>query len=392
MPSEGEGATRGAVRDGAEAGFGASTLRAVLERLRPALDPFRSAVAEAAEEVRAYRARHEEAAADPVGRMTRELGPFAVGRIDPLRLAGLVGQSGPLDPLTDRLMEVAHERFITAGSGGMGSYRVSVPEGADLRDAVKDALAEVGRAFGTAHAVEKARNRRYQPDLDHTLLQPHPFHRWTPAERTLAPPLVVEVSGSGLRGSGLLEFMEGNQKFVLLVRGTTPPAPLARLASPGVFVAQASGAGGLTAVSRLAGHDGPGVVAIFEEAAGALIFTYAADGGIQLDGAELQAATELAEATAGRPGILDLRYLSGLVAVAQAAEASPEAEVLGHPSPAVRAAARAAVFGPGGETRPTSPSRSAVPESVGSGSPTAGVPSVDQLTEWLLARTELSAD
>jgi hypothetical protein len=284
--------------------------------------------------------------------------------------------------LTDRLMEVAHERFITAGSGGMGSYRVSVPEGADLRDAVKDALAEVGRAFGTAHAVEKARSHLYDPDLDHTLLQPHPFHRWTPAERDLAPPLVVEVSGTGLRGSGLLEFMEGNQKFVLLVRGSAPPAPLARLASPGAFVAQASGSAGLVAVSRLASHDGPGAVAIFEESAGALIFTYAADGAIDLDEAELEAATELAEATAGRPGILDLRYLAGMVSMARAASAPPPEGVAGSASSPAGATARGGVAELAGASRPM----------VAGGSTSSGEPTVDQLAEWLLARTERPAD
>lgn len=356
---------------------------AVLDRLRPALDPFRSAVAEAAEEVRVYRAHHEEAAADPVGRMVKELGPFAAGRIDPLRLAGLQRESGTLDPLTDRLMAVAHERFVAAGSGGVGSYRVSVSEGADLRDVVKDALAEVGQAFGTAHAVEKAREKRFDPDRDHALLHPHPFHRWTPAERALAPPLVVEVAGVGLRGSGLLEFMEGSQKFVLLVRGPAPPAPLARLASPGVFVAQATGAEGLDAIGRLAAHDGPGVVGIFEEGAGALLFSYAPDGDLQLDEVELKAASERAETTAGKPGLLDLRYLAGLAAVAsvRAAAASgssavdaDEVTLGGAPAPDGHGIGDAA----GGEAAVA-------------GSPSVDL-AVDQLADWLLARTHPSTD
>jgi hypothetical protein len=356
---------------------------AVLDRLRPALDPFRSAVAEAAEEVRLYRARHEEAAADPVGRMVKELGPFAAGRIDPLRLTGLLGGSGALDPLTDRLMAVAHERFVTAGSGGVGSYRVTVAEGADLRDAVKDALAEVGQAFGTAHAVEKAREKRFDPDRDHALLHPHPFHRWTPAERALAPPLVVEVAGSGLRGSGLLEFMEGSQKFVLVVRGSAPPAPLARLASPGVFVAQARGDEGLDAVGRLAGHDGPGVVGIFEEDSGALLFVHEADGDLQVDEAELKAASQRAENIAGKPGLLDLRYLAGLVAVASdRAAAAPGAGRANGDGAAVVEATAPGVAAPGAVSVGEAPQ----------GGPVPGDPGVDQLAEWLLTRTHPSTD
>jgi hypothetical protein len=196
----------------------------------------------------------------------------------------------------------------------------------------------------------------------------------------------VEVAGSGLRGSGLLEFMEGSQKFVLLVRGPAPPAPLARLASPGVFVAQATGAEGLDAIGRLAHHDGPGVVGIFEEGAGALLFSHGPDGDLEVDEVELKASAERAEAKVGKPGLLDLRYLAGLVAVAS-----------------VRAAAAAAAAsGPAGGEGETVLGSSAAPDAVGLGDggvgdvapagSALGDPAVDQLADWLLARTHPSTD
>lgn len=364
---------------------------AILHRLGPALDPFRSAVAEAAEEVRIYRARHEELAADPAGRMARELGPFAQGRIDPLRLAALLGDGDLADPLADRVMAVAHERFLAAGSGGAGSYRLTVPDGEDLRDAVKNALAEVGRVFATARAVEKARQRRYQPDRDHTLLHPHPFHRWSPAERVLSPPLVVEVAGVGLRGAGLLEFMEGGQKFVLLVRGKAPPAPLARLASPGVFVAQVEGREGLDAVARLAAHEGPGVVAVFEEDAGAVAFVHPGEGGIELDAAELRAAGQAASVTPGKPGLLDLRFLVGLMAAASVGPAATpaagsDASSAGLPTTAGQVEGDGVTQAAAAGVEATA-KRSPPPGESGLGRD-AAEPSVDQLADWLLARTD----
>ena len=318
----------------------------ILEQLAPALDEFRSAVAEAEEEVRIYRARHEDAVADPVGRMARELGAFAEGRIDPRRLAGLLGDGIVPDPLTDRLMAVAHQRFGRLAAGGALAHRLRVPAGGDLRDAVRDALAEAGRAFGLSHAVARAREHRYDPDRDHPLLHRYPFDRWSPAERELAPPLVAEVDGAGLRAAGLVEFMEGRQKLVLRVHGKAPPAPLARLVSPGVYVAQAVGDAALAEVQELATHPGPGVVGVFDADAGALPFVHRPDHAMEIDPDALTAAITAVSGTRGQPGLLDLRHLQALAATPQPAAATGEG-------------------------------------------PPEGEPTVDRLAAWLLARTEL---
>jgi hypothetical protein len=319
---------------------------AVWDALSPALDEFRSAVATAAEEVRAYRAHHEEATADPVGFLQKELGSFAQGRVDPLRLAGLLRVEEAPDPLTDRLMQEAHELFTAIMKGGRASFHVVVPSGGDLRDAVRDALAELGRAFGMAHAVEKARDRTYDPDTDHQLLHPYPFHRWSPLQKEVAPPLVVEVEGADLRASGLVEFLDGWQKIVLVVRGAAPPAALARLVSPAVYVAQAEAGTGLERTGELAAVEGTGIVAVFEADAGALPFVHRPGLALEVDRDDLAAVIEAVGRRKGQPGILDLRHLESLTAL---------------PGP----------VSAGSESR-------------------KGEKTVDQLAAWLLSRTDLS--
>lgn len=317
---------------------------AALAALAPALDEFRSAVATADEEVRAYRTHHEVAAADPVGLLERELGIFARGRLDPRRLAGLLKVTGAPDPLTDRLMAQAHDLFTALMKGGREAFHVVVPAGGDLRDAVRDALAELGRAFGVAHAVERARDRRYDPDADHDLLYPYPFHRWSILEKELAPPLVVEVQGKDLRAAGLVEFLDGWQKIVLVVSGAAPPAPLARLISPSVLVSQVTGDDALARVDELAQRDGAGIVALFEGDSGALPFAARPGMALEVDKAALADRVEAISRKKGQPGILDLRHLESLTAL---------------------------------------------PGPVPAGSGPKGEKTVDQLAAWLLSRTDL---
>jgi hypothetical protein len=72
------------------------------------------------------------------------------------------------------------------------------------------------------------------------------------------------VNGPDLRAEGLAEFLDGALKVVLVVRGDAPAAPLARLLTPGVFVAQSADGSEL---ARLAAHPGAGVLALVPETA-----------------------------------------------------------------------------------------------------------------------------
>lgn len=315
-----------------------------LEALAPGLDEFRSAVATADEEVRTWRAHHQAAVADPVGLLQRELGIFAHGRLDPNRLAALMAVGEAPDPLTGHLMDQAHELFDSIMKGGRQAFHVRVLPGGDLRDAVRDALAELGRAFGMAHAVEKARDHLYRPDEDHDLLHRYPFHRWSALEKELAPPLVVEVDGKDLRPAGLVEFLDGWQKLALVVKGKVPPASLARLVSPQVFVAQAAAGEGLALLAELAKREGPGIVALFDADAGALPFVHRPGMALEVDRDDLAAILDVVSRKKGQPGILDLRHLESLTGI---------------------------------------------PAPVQPGSAKKGEKTVDQLAAWLLSRTEL---
>lgn len=338
-----------------------------VERLLPLLEPamaeFRSVVAEAHEEIRAWQAEHDASGTSPGVRLRSELGLFARDRVDPTRLAALLDPPAEVDPLTHQLMMTVGHRYADLMRQGAGAFRVQVPTGGDLRDAVRDALAEVGRVFALARVVEKARNRGYAPDRDTDLLGPWPFHRWNRLEKEAAPPLCVEVEGDDLRAPGLAEFLEGTTRLVLAVRGPVRPAPLARLVSSQVYVAQVAGGDAPERVKELLAGDGPGVVAVFEEGAGALPFVQRPGAALEVDRAMLDEALSRTADVRGQPGILDLRHLEVL------------ARASGAPGPAAPAPAGSV---PGVASTP------------GGSAPSAEPATVDRLAAWLLARTDVS--
>jgi hypothetical protein len=262
-------------------------------------------------------------------------------------------------------MEEAHKRFDTIMQGGREAFHVVVPPGGDLRDVVRDALAELGQAFGMAHAVEKARDHRYNPDEDHVLLHPYPFHRWSPLEKELAPPLVVEVNADDLRPLGLVEFLDGWQKIALVVRGKVPPAPLARLVSPEAMVAQAEHGKAPKLLEELARLEGPGIVASFDADAGALSFVQRPGQAMEVDRTALSEAMEQVANTKRKVGIQDLRHLESLATLV-----AP-----------VASRGASALAAPGAAPTPGTPSGAA---------PAGEAANVDRLAAWLLARTDLS--
>lgn len=240
---------------------GALALKA-LEALAPRVEAFRSAVAAAEEEIRTY-VTQRRGVAEYRGEQTLvELGPFAVGRIDPERFATLLLQVDDLTPEAEGVM-VRAEEVLSEFRLGSEYHLVTVEKGGDLRDAVKDALNHVGQVFGASRAVELARSGLFDPDQHNAFLSALPFRKWNRAERQLAPPLVVEVEAEDLLPAGLGEFLDGSVKIVLVVKGLTGPAPLARLITPGTYVAQAADPKDLAGLAR---SPHPGVALLFDEA------------------------------------------------------------------------------------------------------------------------------
>ncbi|HEY0673647.1 MAG TPA: hypothetical protein VGD27_15320 [Longimicrobiales bacterium] len=241
---------------------------AALQSLTQERDAFRSALAAALEQVRGIMAtgNHVEST---IERAALELGAFASGRIQLERFADIARHDDR--PKKSELASIRHAQQLLAATLAMGDqlHTVDVPENGDLYAIVQEALATAGRAFAAAYAIELIRTNRELHTKEEALLAPLPPERWTRAERELAPPLVVRVHGGDLRLSGFEELLQGAQKIVLLVDGHAPPAALARLISPNVFVMQCRS---LEDLKRVRDYEGPAIAAVINEPAAAFVW------------------------------------------------------------------------------------------------------------------------
>ena len=236
----------------------------ILEALAGPIGVFESALAATAEQVRVAVEAH---GAPGNGRMRdagAEFGAFAAGRMDAARFASLLARSDDIDDVTFGRIRDAYATLTGLLERKEALFRVDIAPGAGLREGVARALAEIGRAFGAARTVDLARAGRFQPAEHDGLARAFAFRHWSRAERDCAPPLVVHVDGADLRAGGLLEFLDGALKIVLVVRGPAPPAPLVALVRPHTFVLQACDASGL---GDLAAWEGPGVAALMPDGA-----------------------------------------------------------------------------------------------------------------------------
>jgi hypothetical protein len=225
------------------------------------VEAFHSAVAAAEEEIRTYVTHRRGASEYKTEQALVELGPFALGRIDAERFATLLVESEGLSAEAGGVLDRAEE-ILSEFAVGTDFHHVVVEPGGDLRDTVKDALDHVGQVFGASRAVELARGGLFDPEQHNHFLSTLAFRKWNRAERQLAPPLVVEVEADDLLPAGLGEFLDGLVKIVLVVRGGTGPAPLARLITPGTHVLQTSDPQDLVA---LAASPHPGIALLFDE-------------------------------------------------------------------------------------------------------------------------------
>jgi len=224
------------------------------------IEHYRSAVATTLEEVRGYLTAHRSGVDGRATRLKAELGRFAEGRIDVLKLAGVLGEEQALDPAALRDLECAFETLTAIANRGAGLFHVEVAPAGDVTSAVAARLAEAGRAFAAARMAALASRRQAPPETGSApALDAFGFFRWNAGERRLAPPLVASVGGGDLRVGGLADFLDGGQKIVLVVDGECAPAPLARLITPNTLVIQTDNAEGL---ARLASWPGPAVAAL----------------------------------------------------------------------------------------------------------------------------------
>lgn len=306
-----------------------------LDAVEPQREAFRSALVVTVEQLRARLDSGAPSASGPGDRAAAQLGRFASGRIDPQLFAELISDSEPEDSDWLGPASRALETLESVAARGDDLFVIRVDPGEDLYAEVDRALAEAGRAFGAARVVELARTGRYVSAQHDSMMGAFPFRRWSRTERDKAPPLVVEVDGGDMIAGGLAGFLDGAVKIILVARGSAPPAPLARLVTPGVLVMQTNQPDELELVGEAAG---PAIAALVPAEAGRFVHE-PAEGGTRIEVSHLP-ETEPGRAL-GRVSAFqqaeELRLLRALAAgeavpVGAAAQA-PAADGAGPPAP-----------------------------------------------------------
>jgi hypothetical protein len=247
------------------------TVRAALGRL---WTEYRQAAAIAADEVDVMlRTARDATSANPAPAFGASLGSLATTHFDIGKLAPLFSEDTALrGPALDAAEAAAGTLRDVSREADPGM--VELPAGGRLAEAVGTALARVGRAYGAAHVVALARTGRFERAAHAPWLQAYPFAKWTRRERQIAPPIVVTLGGADFQAGGLAEYLDGAVKLVLLVRDdVAPPAPLVRLITPGVYLAQTHDGAQL---AKLVDWTGPGVVAWVPAGAAAFVHDPAA--------------------------------------------------------------------------------------------------------------------
>jgi hypothetical protein len=145
-----------------------------------------------------------------------------------------------------------------------GEFAVGVGDGATPYAVIANALSRLGRAFGSALAVDLVRVGQYVPAQHDRLTEVWRFELWSMAHRLAAPPIVAVVAGSDFRVADLSEFLDGAQHIALVVEGDCPPAALVRHITPGTLVLQTSDETGL---GRFAAYGGPAIAALVRDSA-----------------------------------------------------------------------------------------------------------------------------
>lgn len=227
---------------------------AALTGVRPQIAQYRFAVSATLERARALLASESGPKATGIA-----LGDFAAGRIDPERFAMISAGAAPLDVMSRAVIERAIEALEGLLTSGDQLFVILAPPGVSASAAISARLAKLGAAFGIAGLVEQVRRRVYEPVSSGFPFEEHPFEKWTTGERRLTPPLIIRMSGADFDPFEIARFVDGSAKLVFLFEEPCASAPLVRLISPGVFVAQTND---VSIVARAADLAGPAIIGI----------------------------------------------------------------------------------------------------------------------------------
>jgi hypothetical protein len=240
-----------------------------LDALRQSTAEFRAALQGALAQVESLLAAQGAGPDARAEQARRELGVFGAGRVRADRFANLFLEATPLDEASKKALEHAAGHLREVSGLGDSVFVAEVTPGRGLGATIDQALAVAGRAFGAIIIAELVRGGRYRAATHDGLFNAAEFRAWNKAERRFAPPLVVEVSGADLHPGALLDFADGREKLVLVVREEMSPAALVRCVTPGTFVMQTVDGRGL---ERMAAFEGPAIAALVPE--GAAVFMH----------------------------------------------------------------------------------------------------------------------
>ena len=323
---------------------------------------FRSAISAAHDQMAGYLAAHRARTHGHAQVVARELGRFAAGRIDAGRFGALFADAHFLTPENaeriERLVGVLAELIAS----GDDLFTCEVPAGGDLHAEVDRALAQAGRVFAAVLAFQAVKSGTYRADRHDEDVRAFPFAKWNHSERVLGMPLVVEVDGADARAEGLADYADGRMAIVLVIRGSSTPAPLVRLITPGTLVVQATDVAELRPVATC---DGAAIAALVTAGAARFIHDPRAE-------RSMQARLRVTHAPLDPP-----RQPLGARSVWQQAEELAQLRTLeriGHPEAVVA---------------PTS-SAAAVQVALTEEARDPDAPSVDRLAGWLLNEAGLA--
>ena len=254
-------------------------VRDALALLTQPIGRFRSAVAATLEEVRAQLCASQAGAAERTEYLKSQFGRFADGRLDLSRLAPVLTGGRRSDPLERARLEAAFNTLQEIAAHDDEAFCLHVPSGTAVDVAVAARLAAIGRAFGAARVAASACGLGTVLGMtDEQAMSSFPFAEWTAAERRLAPPLVVSISGQDLNVAALARFLDGGLKILLLVDGPCAPASLVRLITPNVFVAQVHE---VRAAEAIGDWPGAGIAAVVPPASAVFVHDPAAGAGMR---------------------------------------------------------------------------------------------------------------
>jgi hypothetical protein len=227
-----------------------------LQVVSDAIAAYQSRVAEVADRIGHYLAANEEAGSGGVE--AEQLGEFAAGRIDIERFNALWEEREALDQSERAVLARTRDVLRDLATRPGDRFITTLQPGGRLTAALANTFTDLGRCFGAMMIAEMVRTGRFSTE-DLGLIHGFPRFRWTRAERGMSPPVIVTLDGADLWAGEVAQYLDGNQKIVLVVRPPAPPAALVRLITPGTLVLQSCSVAGL---EPLIAAEGPAVAAL----------------------------------------------------------------------------------------------------------------------------------